>query len=359
MMISKEYDPIIAFDDLYKNEGLTEDGEGGEGSSGSDDDDVKSAVHKVARRIRGGRIHVAMGHQFISGDPTNVSFSAFAPVLVIGVDPNAASGFPVFDNLRKRFEVAIPSSKVVRVDTEASYEQFRDARRIPHIDNLEARLRALELAYIHHVSDPDAHHAEHAYAHLDHPESIEAAIPAAIMAVKHGGTPVPLDLPAWSASKIDCWKDGSEIICTIKVLGPDGQRRMITTGSPISACIDHVARTGDDVEPQVLGYIAESVGCCLGGEALVKELCGMTPSLIGMNEVSEQSHSNKPVIVAAYPKADPTMAAAMALLQLCQRGDQRACAEAASMSIWGGGNLLLREASDRLLKAQKDKSQGR
>lgn len=349
------YSPRVAFDDLY-----------GESApppqvSRGDVERVCGAIVRQADRWR--LAPPPMSIAVIGVDAATWSFTApGAPVL--GDDSTGA--YPIFGDLYRRFTIALPEPKIMRLDTEASYCAFRDTRRLPYILRLEERLANLEGAVASHVAD---HHGggrladleerfeQHIAAPSDDPldEPSEefyarsAEVLGALEEVKHGGSSVPLPLPDWALGKIECWQDGAEILCTIRLASPEGKLLMATTGAPAERYVEEVlgyarqAGVGGDE----LYTVGPAIVQVLGGRALCGQLCKAAPELLGA--------ADAPFVSLMTPNSNPKLAAAMALLQRSQRGDVHAAAEVAFLK--SHHEQLLAEAQERLLLGQREKSQ--
>lgn len=354
------YDPVVAFDDVLGGEAPPRDAAR-----------VAAAIIREARRSR--LAPPPMSLRVVDYDPTAWSFQ------VLGQSPTEEpepAGLPIFDDLHRRFAAATPAPKLVRLDTEESYGEFRDARRAPYIARLEERLRALEEAYAAHVADDhgggrlaaleDALERHVRGGHgidydvivgdeQDVTDVLGDAVVGALGEVAHGGARVPLPLQEWVDGKIECWQDGDEILCTIRLLGPDGRLRLATTGTPVARHVDQVigcaAVLGAEFEEvAVAGPLAAQM---VAGESLIPQLCRAAPDLLSTREAAREH----PIVGAMSPRSNPAVAATMALLQRGQQGDRRAQAEALEMSRSSGA--LFGRAREQLVRAQRNKSRGR
>ncbi len=260
---------------------------------------------------------------------------------VIGADAGVAQGsFPLFDLIRARFRSAVGEPKLVRVDTESSYEAFRNIRRKPHLEALDARLARLEYLFAQHVSD--GHGGYFDVSDVPSDEDYLQELVGTVVDAARGGKRVPLGLPVLRG-KVECWLDGDEVVLSVRF-----PSSIVTTGVPIQPELEDVVGC------------AERVGC-VGLEALVVG-AQLAPSTAGRRllgdvaRVKEKLKRERPPRVAVLkPRADAGLAAAMALLQRCQSGDRVACREVMSMAHGEGGGLI-EEASDRLARAQEDKA---
>jgi hypothetical protein len=303
----------------------------------------------------------------------------FTPTKPAPFTPVESSQYPIVQQLHRKFKSAMPSEKVVRVDTEESYSDFMADRRAPYVAALEARLADLERAVQVHTADNHgggklealeqrtAGIAEALAAHLEHGDHAVDVMGAEVEAAREqaalGGTRVPLSLAPWAEGKIDCWRDGDEIYCSVRLPGPDGRVRIATTTTPVAkhvdevlsyaedAGVDSVDLLGGDEDGGVLHGLAE----ILGGGALVTQICRAAPCLLERPEVAVQGSGAGAFVGVVTPVGDPGMAAAMALLQLCQKpGASDACFEVEALKKTPAGAKLIAEAQKRLTQAQAD-----
>lgn len=329
---------------------------------------ARRAVRAVILRARGRRLAVPLTVEPASRDTTGNTFHLGGRTYEILGD---AESHPGFSALEQRFATASPPDKLVRLDTPASYSDFREERRQPYVADLEARLAALESAFSRHVDDEggrlgrleqefgrhvaDRHsdrlndlekefrqHATDPHAH----DIIGLARAASAFTVGGEEIPVVKNLQG----KVECWQDGDEVVCTIRFLNKDGQLRLATTATPVDRHIEEVIDcAGDDFEHVVpsLGRMAQ----ILGSTEVIRQLCQAVP-------IFSTARENRAIIGVMRAPGNPSLAAAMALLQFCQQGSRRACDEVRALEDDGAGNLLA-QARDLLAEAQAKKARGR
>jgi hypothetical protein len=326
------YDVEVAFDDIYGHKGI-----GVVARTSDVDSAARAIITRAAARRLTPQIHV-VGADY---DPTYKTFEA-EDVRYRIIGDEEAIGLPLFDNLTRRFSSAQPEPKMVRVDSEESYRDFRGVRRQPYIAELQRRLEALEQAFALHVSDGHGIHGE------DDFDVLGDAVVSAIGVARHGGQQVWLPLPDWADGKIDCWQDGPEILCTVRLPGNDGRPLLATTATQLNGCFEEVVGHADaaDVEVEDLIAVAPIITPVLGASRLIPEICCVAGELIARGA---------PFVGKLTPKSDPRTAAAMALIQRCQRGDLRALREAGALK----DTALFEDAKERLLMAQSNKANGR
>lgn len=196
--------------------------------------------------------------------------------------------FPVLSRALRKSKANKSKAKVVRIDTEASHNDFMCERAVEEISR---RMDALEDAlYQHeqldrqmledHENNPEAHRA--AFAAHEHNvtvlgASVEKLSDASTADDVANAMPrVPLDLPAYCEGKVKCWKDGDDIVCSIRFVSADGGVRVATMSARPKASADAVAQgaMAAGVNPvTVLGALDDlaDVACA---KRLVKDVAG-------------------------------------------------------------------------------------
>lgn len=180
------------------------------------------------------------------------------------------------------------------------------------------------------------------------------AVIGAICEAATSGVRIPLDLPPWAEGKIDCRRVGREVVCTARFLDDLGRPRIATTGGGIARHVAEVVGCA-----MVLGIAFEDVVEHLpalarraAGDQLVAEICYTGPMLARVRA----ARTDQPLTARVEPRCDLDLAAAMALLQNCQRGVPVACREASAIGKMREGKRLLSVAGARLVDAQAKKS---
>ena len=330
------YHPAAAFDDLYAG-GVP------------DPIDCLGAARRIMRTAGRRRLRAPMTVLGTSYDPTATTFSV--PSVLAGGDQVQPTGLPLFDALQRRYQDGLPQPKMVRVDDDATFERFRETRRAPYVARLDERLAAIEEVMRGHLADHHgggrAQRLEAAFErHVSNPNAHNQAIVGALAEVAHAGVPVPLPLPEARDGRITCWRDGAEILCSVRLPSKDGVR-IATTAVPVSRALDETlgAAIAAGVSPEEILLVVPSMAQVLGGMALVPQLCRAAPELAA---------AHPPYVGTLVTPTDPEMAAAMSLVQRCQRGDPRACAEAGALRHARRG--LLREAEKRVTRGQRERA---
>lgn len=326
------YDPHVAFDDFY--------GEGEQLHGHA------NAMDRVLRRVAARRLRVPQRVQALGCDYTPWSFE------ILGAEADDVPlGLPLLDSLVASFRLRAPAPKPVRIDDEESYRAFRSERRKPYVADLEARVADLEQALADHVAD---HHGggrlerlEEAFqAHVAEGRGgKQAQVDDAFDQALVGGRMIPSPHPA-----ITCWRDGDELLCTVRMRAPGGAPRLVTAATPAAAAAEELVGCAAEVlgEDEVdLGFFIPFIPI-IGCSRLIGELVGCSDALVACGA---------PETVMLAPDFNPRVAATMALLQRCQQGDRRACTEAALLKRHE--RRLFKKAKKWLIEAQALKAQGR
>lgn len=146
----------------------------------------------------------------------------------------------------------------VRLDTEESYVEYLGARAATiedRVDDLERELSA-------HEADPYAHWL---------------------------GADVPLSLPPYAAGKVRCWREGDELLCSIRLPGPDGKPRIATTSTSVEGAVEEVCgyAAGAGVNTvDVLGVLPV-LGSMLGAGGMIPRLAAAAPQLLNTSAARE------------------------------------------------------------------------
>lgn len=336
-MTRDEYDPRVAFDDLVGDPfyGIVTGGRY----------DVLGAARKILHRAHRRRLHVPLTVVGVPYDSTYSSFEAGGQIYDVLGDDAPPIDLPVYGALYKQFSDAVPDPKLVRIDDAQSYADFRAGRGQKYIDQLAARLSALEEAVAQHVAD---HHGGGRVA------ALEEALRQHIAECHCGGSPIPLPLPGTPPGAIDAWQDGAEILCTVRFITPDGRVLSATSGTPAEDEVNEVVGCAieEGVEPEELVACAPAVAQVLGATRLVQQLIGAAVDII------DCAGCEAPFVGVMTSDADPAKAAAMMLVQQCQRGDFSAMQDARAMSRTKSGKKMLKDATKTLSMAQAMKAGG-
>jgi len=254
--------------------------------------------------------------------------------------------FPVTQKLHRKFKAALPSPKVMRVDTEESYKKFMDEKRAPYIAELEQRVARAEAALAQHASD----------GHGVAMDVLGADVEQAKQRALTGGDEIPMSLPPGTEKHIKVWQDGGQICCSMRLPGPDGKVRIATAASPVERHVEEVlCYTEDgDVNPMEVMGALPMMAQILGGGSLVTQIAAAAPQLLARPEVC----AGEVFVGKVTPVSDPAVAAIMALLQMCRAGDKQALKEVKKLRAMKGSDALFAAAQKGFEEAEKSR-QGR
>ena len=328
-MLTDAYDPRRVFDDVVGREVF-----GPASEDAAERVRLRARCRRLPRRAR----VVVLGY-----DLTPWTFAA-SPQTVLGSD---GGGLQMFQTLERGFRRLMPPPRAVRVDGEEGYREFREARREPYVAALAERLDALEARVAAHLADEHgggrvARLEEALARHLA--ERVDGDGAEALRdCLRVGGSRVPLDVPTRWRRRAAAWQDGPEVLVTICVDSPRGEKLFATSGAPLADHFDEVAAAATD-EGIPLALVVD-VPQSIAAESILAGLASAAGDLAGCGEA----------FVGALSFGDPVKAAAMSLIQHCQRGSRRARQELAA--LWhGGGEGMLREAGEILLREQRGRA---
>ncbi len=275
--------------------------------------------------------------------------------------PVDSTDFPITQKLHRKFKAALPSPKIMRVDTEASYAKFMDEKRAPYVAQLEQRLAALESQVREHVVDNhgggrvDAlEKALKKHASDGHGVAVDvlgAEIEQAKRRVEVCGDEIPMSLPPGTEKHVKVWQDGNQICCSMRLPGPDGKVRIATAATPVERHVEEVLTYTEDadVNPMEVMGALPLMAQILGGGALVTQIAAAAPQLLARPEVC----AGKAFVGMVTPVSDPAVAALMALLQMCRAGDKKALKEVKKLHAQPGSDVLFAAAQKGFEEAEK------
>ncbi len=249
-----------------------------------------------------------------------------------------SEAFPMTHKLYRKFMAALPSVKNVRVDTPKSYEKFRADKRAPYLADLEQSAQA------HANADDNLEHDE---------EALGAQVEAAKLRAEECGERIPLSLSPAAAQHVVAWRDGEQIYCSVRLRGPDGHPRVVTSATPLERHSDEVLGYATDagVDPVEAMDILPGLAQILGAGSLVTQIAKAAPQLMAQPQVL----AGEVFIGRIEPECDPAVSAVMMLLQMCKRGSEQACWEAESLSKTDNGRQMLLQAQRGLAAAESKK----
>lgn len=320
----KVYDPRRVFDDV-----LGEDYE---------PDVVEEIEFAVQRALDSVRLRpLPQDVTQIREDATLYTFNA-PDKYMLGADIGGEE-FSIFSSIRDRFRKAIGKPKLVRVDNEESYADFRAARREPYMESLNDRIARIEQPSPQRgFGDNDVEAFDE---YLDYGDAVAESHEAVIGAVNdtiRGGQHVPLNLPG-TEGKVECWLDGDEVLVSARF--PEG---IATTGVPLLPELEDVVGCAERLGCNKMQAL--TLGCHLApaaaGKKILGDLCLNAP-VLGYG------------VHVMRPRTDANLAAGMALLQRAQRGDRPSIREVIDMAH-GVYRNFMDEARERLMRGQEEKA---
>jgi len=274
--------------------------------------------------------------------------------------PIDSPSFPLTQKLHRKFKAAMPTPKVMRVDTEESYAKYMDGKRKPYIAVLEERLAQLEENVAEHEADnhsggrvarAEAALTQHASdGHGAAVDVLGAEVEHAKRRAEVCGDEIPLSLPPGTEKNVRAWQDGSLICCSMRLPGPDGKVRIATTSTPAERHVEEVMGYVVDanIDPMEVMGTLPLMAQILGAGALVTQIAAAAPELLAQPEVK----AGKPFVGKVTPVSDPAVAAVMALLQMCRAGDKRALKEVKKLRAMKGSEKLFASAEKGFEQAE-------
>lgn len=338
-MASSSYDPAIVFDDLYgRNANFDYQIFGQPVGVGRRQEHSSDPAEALLRRARKRRLRVPSVVVGTLADtaPPLAPFSWAPSSVVVGGD-TPEWRLPLFGSIKRRYDRELPEPRMVRVDDNESYMEFRRARREPYIRQLERKLATLAAQFDAHVAD---HHGDGRVA------ALEDALTQHITEALCGGQLIVLPIVECMTGQIECWQDGHEILCTMRILGNDGMVRMVTTGTQVAKHADEVlgCAIAEDLGIDDIMTFGPPMIQVIGASKLVEVLFDIAPKTL---EAIPQHRGT----VAIAPETNSTLAATVLLLQCCQQGDTRAMREARQLQYEDMD--LVAEAAGCLIAAQR------
>lgn len=323
-------------------------------------DDRPSKAHRVNRVKDDGAL-----------DEQDDSEEIESPSVFRSPSPPVAESFPVFKQELAKAQAGDDKPRAVRIDTEQSYDGFVCERAIKEIARRTDELRsALEDHLAAHETDEHPGFKSKAKQMRKWDEVLGAV--KAVTKIKGAATAaeaadampqIPLDIDPDLKGSIKCWKDGKNIVCSIKFQAADGTGRIATMAAKPKLDAEIVGwalRSG--VNPvTVLGMLptAANVAC---GKKLVKDVAGAALESYRRIDVCGMAGDKEPLLLASG--GDANSASVKALMMLEKRansGDSQAARELGVIRLasktTSGQKIaapLLEEASRRLAAGPTD-----
>jgi hypothetical protein len=275
---------------------------------------------------------------YTSANPTDPN--AAATVQVHGEDDEVApfkaptdEVFPTFKRALAHFGSQSTPTRVVRIDTDASYDKLVGDSALRELDRRMHELRSFVEG---HVRDLDAHNSFTPAASplSDWHEVIGCA--ETINAIRGADTSddmtdamaVPLDLPDFAQGKVKCWRDGDMIVVSLRFATVDGTPRYATMAGKPRVDTDDVLgwaqRAG--VDPVTILGAAMDLADVACGKRLVRDAAQAALSAQRRIDVVGMSLVDDPVVLTNV-EGDEEQAPLAALMYVQQRanaGDKQA-----------------------------------
>lgn len=295
----------------------------------------KAAVVKVVEKARDNR-QPAPPMKAVDVDAPLEEEDAFLQDIVVGAAVAAVTEpFPLLSQLLLRAGANV-EPRIVRIDTEETYKQFRTEQSpaLSEVRELRERLEA-------HIADPNAHELDSEDIDDDIADLVVLGEEAkAAEAQKR----VDLWMPKRFDGKVEAWKQGDMVCVSMALPGRDGDVRICTSMEPMRKCIEEMCRHA--AEAQVGGEVADvlpEMGCVLGAGTAMKEMAAAAPAILARPEAKMKM----PFVVRIEPKTSPNLAALVMLAAACKMGNAQACSEwtkLASMSAPAVKSAMLEAA---------------
>lgn len=232
--------------------------------------------------------------------------------------------FPLTSKLLQRFGAGAPP-RIVRVDTEESYEQFRAANS-PELAEFRRRLDDLAERFAAHEADPYAH--EYPVEDLEDVTSLGEAVRGA-----EADKCIELSLPSSVDGKIARWIEDGYVCVSLKLPGCDGKVRICTAYEPVEKGVAEMSRHAAEAgvpAGEIVGSLP-AMGVALGAANVIKDLAAAAPAILARPEAAR----SLPFEVRIEPKASPALCALATLALECRKGNPQACNEWQQLSSAG------------------------
>lgn len=234
----------------------------------------------------------------------------------------AASAYPLLSQLEAAWrEAARP--RIVRVDTEETYQAFRDGSS-PERLLLLSRLADIEGRLAAHLSDPDAHS----------PDLAEEMDEAQALAAAEAQKQIPLSMPRHFDGLVEAWHDGDMAAASVVLPRADGGRYIATTAEPRKKGELEAAKAAAEAgvpAAAIVGYLP-AIGATLAAADAIKALASGADDKPGTLLKRPEARAGRPFLVRLESQVHPATFALGELLCLCQAGNARACEEWARLA---------------------------
>ena len=272
--------------------------------------------------------------------------------------------FPLYKKALKHFQAEAPKSKVVRVDTDETYNDFVSQK---VVDELARRVDDLQAAFDSHLEE--YHGTKRRQMKKNAAEVLGAAQAVSQLTQAKDAheaadamPQVPVDLPPFAEGKIKCWKDGDNVICSIKFSSADGSLRIATMAARPKVDVEDVAgwaaRSGLD-PVVVLGVLPDlaDVAC---GKRLVRDVAGAALKAHRRYDVRVMGEDAEPLLLTNPGEEDVApLAALMYVEQQADAGNPQAKREMNLLQVAAETDLGKKIAAPVLAESTKRLDAGR
>lgn len=280
-----------------------------------------------------------------------------ADEVIVGLD-EVEDDFPMFKDAFARFAARESRPRVVRIDTDATYNDFVSDRCCAE---LARQVHALREAFEQHMSDGHGGAAPALEEVLGAAENITSLRRAATSDEAVAAMPkVLVDIPDYAVGKVQCWRDGDSIVCSMRFAAADGTPRIATMAVKPrvdeEAFVDHAERAGLD-PVTVLGLASDAAEAACGAN-LLRDTARAALAAQERDDVLGMDEEPLVLVNGGDVGAAP-LAAVMHVQQRAQAGDPQAQREMQKLAHVARTPLGQRVAAPLLVEANARLTRGR
>lgn len=234
--------------------------------------------------------------------------------------------FPVYKKALQHFQSKEPQSNVVRVDTPETYQGFVADKAVSEIQRRLNELRAV----VEKTSTSPLRKWDDIIGAAEAVKTVQSLKAAETTDQATAALPkVDLDLPDYAKGKVQCWRDGNNIVVSIKFADANGAHRIATMAAKPNVSVDDVQAHMKDMSPmEILGALP-GLASKITGDRLLGEVASVALRARRNQDVCGMDGSAPVVRVTGLDEARAPLAALMYLQQAAERGDAQAAAELA------------------------------
>jgi hypothetical protein len=276
--------------------------------------------------------------------------------IIVGFDESEDNDFPMFKDAFARFAARESRPRVVRIDTDATYDDFVSDRCCVE---LARQVAALREALTQHMSD--GHGASVFEEVLGAAETIASLRRAAHSDEAVAALPKALvDIPDYALGKVQCWRDGDSIVCSMRFAANNGSPRIATMAVKPrideEAFVDHAERAG--LDPVTVLGLASDVAEAMCGANLLRDTARAALAARTRDDVLGMDDEPLMLVSGGDVGAAP-LAAVMYVQQRAQAGDLQAQREMQKLARVARTPLGRRIAAPLLAEANMRLTRGR